>query len=570
MLQKLSIKNIALIESAEISFSYGLNVLSGETGAGKSVILESLNFVLGAKADKTLIRNGESECSVTAEFDVSTSSATKKVFSDFDIDVDDYLIITRKFNLDGKSSIKINGNSATVGMLKKFTSNLVDVHGQSEHFYLLNESNQLDLIDKLGYESNFKIKEKLQTQYSEYKKIISSLNALGGDESQRLVKLDILNYQIKEITEADIKEGEEEELLNVRQKLQHQEKIVTALNSIKSAINDEGGVSDILSNANKISSSICGFGNDFANLDDRISNVGAEIDDICDSVQNLLDGFDFGEYDADYIEDRLDLIKKIKRKYGKDFNEISEFLQKAIVEKENLENFNEVARDLLIKKKEKETVLYNLYNELSSLRKQTSKDFAVRVVNEFKELGMQNGQFFVRFNEFPDIESCKFESDNGVDEVSFMFSANLGENVKPLSFVISGGEMSRFMLAIKAQTAKCNEISTFIFDEIDSGISGVIAKVVAEKFAKIALDTQIIAVSHLPQISAMADTNLLISKHEHAGRTITKVKTLTEKEKISEIIRLVGGEIESVSAKEHAIDLIDKAIKYKKSIKKSD
>ncbi len=570
MLQKLSIKNIALIESAEISFSHGLNVLSGETGAGKSVILESLNFVLGAKADKSLIRNGESECTVTAEFDVSASSSTKKVFSDFDIEVDDYLIITRKFNLDGKSSIKINGNSATVGMLKKFTSNLVDVHGQSEHFYLLSESNQLDLIDKLGYEDNSLIKEKLQIEYSEYKKIISSLNALGGDESQRLVRLDILNYQIKEISDANIKEGEEEELLIIRQKLQYQEKIVTALNSIKSAINDEGGISDILSNTNKLSSSICAFGDDFVVLDDRICSASAEIDDICNLVQNLLDGFDIDEYDADYVEDRLDLIKKIKRKYGNDFNEIREFLQKAIVEKENLENFNEVARDLLVKKEEKETVLYDLYNELSSLRKQTSKEFAVRVVEEFKELGMQNGQFFVSYNEFPDIANCKFESDNGVDEVSFMFSANLGENVKPLSFVISGGEMSRFMLAIKAQTARCNEISTFIFDEIDSGISGVIAKVVAEKFAKIALDTQIIAVSHLPQISAMANTNLLISKHENAGRTITKVKTLTEKEKIDEIIRLVGGEIQSASAKEHAIDLVDKAIKYKKSIKKSN
>ncbi len=567
MLQKLCIKNIALIENAEISFTDGLNVLSGETGSGKSVILESINFVLGAKADKSLIRNGEKECSVTAEFDVSNNAKIKLVCDDFDFEYEDLLVISRKFNTDGKSNIRINGNPVTVGMLKKFTSNLVDVHGQSEHFYLLNESNQLDLIDKLGGNDNFVVKTKLKVAFDEYKKILSMIDELGGDDNQRLIKIDILNYQINEIKNADVKEGEEEELLDLRQKLQHQEKIISALESIKSAINGDGGVGDILSNASRISLGIASFGDEFAALTDKLSAVSSEIDDICDNINNLLDGFDCVEFDADYVEDRLDLIKTIKRKYGKDYSGIIGFLHNALVEKEKLENFNEESEKLVIEKSKKERVIYNLYEELDLLRKKTAADFSAKVEREFKELGMANGQLFVEFSEFPKLEDCKFTSSNGIDNVSFMFSANLGEQAKPLSHIISGGEMSRFMLAIKVQTSKCNDISTFIFDEIDAGISGAIAKIVAEKFAKIALNTQIIAVSHLPQISAMADTNLLISKSESSGRTVTKVKMLTYQEKINEIIRLVGGDSDSLSAKEHAIELIEKATKYKKDLK---
>lgn len=563
MLTKLTIKNIALIERANIELTNGLNVLSGETGSGKSVIIESLNFALGAKADKTLIRSGETECLVTAEFDVSDNSLIKSVYAELDYDYEDILIISRKFNIEGKSSIKINGNSATVGMLRKFTSVLVDVHGQSEHFHLLKNSNQLALIDKFGSDKISDVKSNLSNVYTEYKNVVKELNELGGDESARMIRLDVLNYQINEIERANVLEGEEEELKSIREKLKNQEKILTALNGIKSAVNDEGGASDILSNASRLSSSISGFSADFEALNNKLFDLYANLDDISDSINSLIDSFDFSEYNPDEIEDRLDVIKSLKKKYGSTVNDIYLYLENAKEEKSKLENFNENAKKLLDRQLELQRVLYDYYIDLSNLRKHYSDIFAKNVLSELKELGMSSAKFTVNFNEFSDFDSCKFNSSNGIDEIEFLFSANLGEPLKSLSSVISGGEMSRFMLAIKAQTAKYNDISTFIFDEIDAGISGKIAKVVAEKFYKISKDVQIIAITHLPQISVMADNNLLIYKSEIQDKTITNVKKLDFDDKVIEISRLVGGDSNSQTAIDHAKEMISLANEYK-------
>lgn len=563
MLTKLTIKNIALIECASIELTNGLNVLSGETGSGKSVIIESLNFALGAKADKSLIRSGESECLVVAEFDVSDNSLIKEIFNEFDFDYEDTLIISRKFNAEGKSSIKINGNSATVGMLRKFTSILVDVHGQSEHFHLLKNSNQLSLIDKFGGEQIADVKLKLHNTYSEYKNVVKELNDLGGDESARMIRLDVLNYHINEIEKANLLEGEEEELKALREKLKNQEKILTALNSIKSAINDEGGASDIISNASRSSATISGFSAQFEALNSQLLDLYSNLDDVIDSVNSLIDDFDFSEYNIDEIEDRLDVIKTLKKKYGSTISEIYSYLENAKIERNKLENFNENAKILLDKQLKLQGVLYDYYLSLSDLRKQYSKVFSNNVLAELKELGMSSAKFMVEFNDFIDFESCKFNSNNGVDDIEFLFSANLGEPLKSLSSVISGGEMSRFMLAIKAQTAKYNDISTFIFDEIDAGISGKIAKVVSEKLFKISKDVQIIAITHLPQISVMADNNLLIYKTETQNKTITNVKKLGVDDKVFEIARLVGGDSDSQTAIKHAKEMISLANEYK-------
>jgi len=566
MLQKLIIKNIALIDSAEINFTDGLNVLSGETGAGKSVIIESLNFVLGAKADRTLIRSGEAECSVRAEFDVSNNRYLLSIYDEFDLEKEDVLIISRKFTVDGKSSIKINGNTATVGMLKKFTSALVDVHGQSEHFNLLKSSNQLALLDKVGGDEIFNIKSKIKVAYSNYRNILQELDALGGDDSQRLIRLDILNYQINEIEKAELKENEEEELLAIKQKLAHQEKILNALNALKSSVNDEGGISDILGNISKMMSGISDFGKDYSELYDRIESVFSEIDDLADNANELIDDVEVIDYNPDEIESRLEIIKSLKNKYGNTYQDIEDFLRNAKTERERLENFNENAEKLLINKTQAENVLYKYCLELSNLRRDTSNIFAKNIINELSELGMAKATFNINFNDLPSREECEFKSANGIDEVEYLFSANSGEPLKPLSMVISGGEMSRFMLSIKSQTAKYNDISTFIFDEIDSGISGNVAKIVAEKFAKISRDVQIIAITHLPQISAMADNNLLIEKNESNFKTLTSVKTLSAKDKVEEIVRLVGGDVNSDASVKLAEELIENAKNYKLSI----
>ena len=564
MLKKLQIKNIALIDCAEIDFTKGLNVLSGETGSGKSVIIESLNFVLGAKADKTLIRSGQTECFVKAEFDEVDNSNISAVLDEIDVEMDELLIITRKFTIDGKNTIKINGNSVTVGMLKKLTALLVDVHGQSEHFHLLKTTNQLNLIDAVGGDLISSVKNNIQSEYFEYRKVKNDIESLGGDEGQRLTRLDILNYQINEIDSVAMIDGEEEELLDLRKKLMNQERIMNALNSLKSAVSDEGGICDVLSPVLRLIDGVSEYSSDYSELSERLNNVFSEIDDISSVASSLLDDMDFDGVDPNQVENRLELIKSLKKKYGATFAEITAFRQSALDEKGKLEDFDRLYSDLIDKKSLLEKSLFEKYSILSDLRMETSKKFADNVIKQLQELGMPKAQFVVRMLDKPSFSDCKFDSANGFDSLEFFFSANSGEPLKPLAQVISGGEMSRFMLAIKTQTAKVNEVKTFIFDEIDAGISGNVAKVVAEKFAKIAVDTQIVAITHLPQISAMADNNLLILKTESDSSTKTEVKALTKEGKVLEIIRLVGGGKESIAAKSHAMELIENAEAYKK------
>lgn len=566
MLQSLTIKNIALIDNVEINFTKGLNVLSGETGAGKSVIIESLNFVLGAKADKTLIRSGERECFVRAEFLVAGNLSVKDACEDLDISYEDVLIITRKFNLDGRTTIKINGETVTANMLKKVTSLLVDVHGQSDHYNLLKPSNQLLLIDLFGGQDLLAIKSKLQSLFVDYKSVISQLEEFGGDDSSRLLRLDVINYQINEIIKADIKENEEQELKELKLKISNQEKILSALNTIKSALSEDCGVCDVLSNINRVSGSISNINEKYQQVDCRLNSVTSELDDICSDVNILIDDFDSYEIDVDSIEERLDLINNIYRKYGGDYSSVLNFLKQIEEEKLKLENYNELTIELLNKKSKIEKLIYDEYVKLSEKRREHAKIFSGNVLFELKDLRMENASFNIAFTEIKDISECEFVSSNGFDKIEFEFSANLGEPLKPLSMVISGGEMSRFMLSIKSQTAKYDSVSTLLFDEIDTGISGVVAKVVAEKFAKISKNIQLIAISHLPQISAMADNNLLIKKVEENNKTKTMVYELNEQEKVDEVIRLIGGDKDSSAGKMHAEEMIDCAKKFKESL----
>ena len=567
MLALLEIKNVALIDHAVINFDQGLNVLSGETGSGKSVIIESLNFVLGAKADKTLIKNGQNECFVRAEFTNLNNVDIEKTLNEFEIESEEVLIITRKLNVDGKGTVKINGQTVTVSMLKKITSLLVDVHGQSEHFYLLKESNQLEMLDRLGKDEITSKKNIVCNLYNEYKKIIDSISELGGSEKDREIRLDVINYQINEIESADLKEGEEEELKILKDKINNLEKIQLALSNTKCALSDEGGASDILYNATKSISSVTALDPKFNDLYNRLYSVMSEIDDISNTTSNILDDFSNEDVDINYIEDRLDKIKVLKRKYGDNYDDITNFLASIIEEKNKLINFNDIYKNLLDEKTLIEDKLYVEYKKLSDIRRLVANKLSKNVVSELIELGITKGQFYVVFNDFASKDECEFNSPNGIDRVCFMFSANQGQPAKPLSDVISGGEMSRFMLAIKSQTAKENYLSTFIFDEIDAGISGNVAKVVAKKFAKISTDVQVIAITHLPQISVMADNNILITKTENDNSTLTNVKILDDNDKVNEIIRLIGGDSSSLSAKDLANQLISEANEYKKTLK---
>ena len=318
MINRLLIKNIALIENAQLDFKKGLNVLSGETGSGKSVILESINFVLGDKADKSLIRTGSEECFVEAEFDVSGNNAIQNLFEEFDMEKEDVLIVSRKFNLEGRSNIKINGNTVTVSNLKKFTSHLVDVHGQSEHFFLLNTSNQLNLLDKYCGEKVKSLKEEIRKDYFNYSMIIKDLEENCANESHREIRIDVLKYQINEIEKADLKEGEEEQLLNLKERLKNQEKITNALSSVRESFTSEGGIFDITSNSIRNLSFISSLDEKYQALCERLNSCYAELEDLKDQCQLLLEDFSYNEYSLDEIQERLDVIKSLKKKHEKE------------------------------------------------------------------------------------------------------------------------------------------------------------------------------------------------------------------------------------------------------------
>ena len=547
MLDRLCVKNVALIDEADISFDRGLNVLSGETGSGKSVLLDSINFVLGSKADRTMIRHGESEAFVKAEFSVGQDSEACRKLEEMDIECDGNIIISRKLNADGKGGIKINGNTVTLSMLKTVTLHLVDVHGQSEHFFLQSEQNQLKVIDGLCGEQAESLKRSLS-------ELIAAMKALGGDEAERARRLDLLDYQIKEIKSADLKAGEYDELKARQNVIQNAEKILTALNTVKNIFDDDGGISDGISSSMREIGRIADIGEDYENIYVRLESLNAEAADISESISDAMDAISFNEGEARQVEERITLINSLKKKYGADEIEILRFLEKAESEFSVISDSAELLEKYGSDIAACNVGIYNLCVKLSELRKKAAENFCEKVVEQLKTLNIPDAKFRVNFKDF-DMSTADLNSVNGCDDIFFEFSANKGEPFKPLYKVISGGELSRFMLAVKTQFKDLNGISTYIFDEIDAGISGFTAVTVANKFKDIAKVTQILAVSHLPQVCAASDSQFLIYKSERDGKTYSDIKKLSHSEKISEIVRLTGS-IESDTAYKHAEELI--------------
>lgn len=565
MLSKLTIKNVALIEKAEIIFGKGLNVLSGETGAGKSVILDSVNFVLGAKADRSMIRYGESECMVKAEFAVNENAKAVAVLREMDIDSDGEIIISRKFSDAGKNAVKINGNTVTATMLRQVTDCLVDVHGQSEHFFLLKESNQLKTLDSVvGGELTPK-KRDLYELLQKKRAIDEKIAKLGGDEKERSRRLELLKFQIDEIEAVALKEGEEEELLAKRNKMNNLEKIITALRDALGALSSEVGVLDGLRVAKRALSGISKLDGEYAAACEKLESLALDAEDVAETLSGLTDALYFDENEAEEVEARLDVVRSLQRKYGANKEEIDAYLQTIQAEYELLSDCEGQYAALTAEKAKTEKKIYAVCKEITALRKKHGEAFCTRVTEELKTLNIPHAQFAIEFNEYDETDAAKAHT-SGLDEIRFLFSANAGEPMKPLGKIISGGEMSRFMLAIKTQLSDVNEISTYIFDEIDAGISGKTAKVVGEKLARIAKETQIIAVSHLAQIAAMSDDEYFIEKRETDGKTVTNVHTLDDDGKIREIVRLLGGDGDEKYATKHAEELLKQAKEYKTAI----
>ena len=557
MLRTLYLKNVALVDEAEIAFSEGLNVLSGETGAGKSVILDSIDFVLGAKADKGMIRSGQSECSVRAEFSCDPE-LLRPVLEELDLEESDTLLIVRRLNADGRSSLRVNGCPMTAAMLRKLTSRLVDVHGQSEHFFLLKEANQLRLLDQIA--GTKEAGEKVGELLKERRALQEKLSSLGGDEGERERRADILRFQIEELENAALKEGEEEELLALRAKYQNAEKILGGLKTVRDAILSDGGAADAVNIAHRGLLSIVRYG-DYDALSERLENALAELEDIGETAESLAEELDIDEREAERVESRLDEIRSLKKKYGGSVEEALSFLARAREELSLLENSAEECERLRARLENNSGLLYAACRKLTELRKAGAEGFTERVVGELRTLNIPSARFEIAFEPYSEEDLPRVNSD-GLDRVRFLFSANAGEPPKELGKIISGGEMSRFMLAVKAQLSSLGSIGTYIFDEIDAGIGGKTARVVAEKFSAIARSTQIIAVSHLAQIAAFADREFLIEKQEAEGRTFSRIRLLGEEERREELVRLLGGD-RSESALRHADELLESARAYK-------
>ncbi len=555
MLKTLYIGNVALIDEAEISFSEGLNVLSGETGSGKSVILDCIDFVLGAKADKGMIRFGQEECSVRAEFSCE-DPAVLSLLDEMDLERDETLVLSRRLNREGKGGAKINGCPVTSSMLRRLTSHLVDVHGQSEHFFLIKESNQLRLLDRIAGEEAEEKKAELKALLVQRRESEAQLASLGGDEGARERRLDILRFQIAELGRAELKEGEEEELSLLRTKYANAEKIAEGLETARDALRSDGCGIDCVGGAQRALSAILRYG-EYASYAERLQDARAELSDIAESLDGCLAELEIDEAEREHVETRLDEIRALKKKYGGTVAEALSYLKKAEAECEMLENSGEVCEHCKAEITRCNRKLYEASLALREIRMRAAEGFTQSVTEELRTLNIPSARFEVQFDDFSESDADR-ATETGMGGARFLFSANAGEPPKELSKIISGGEMSRFMLAIKARLSSYGSIGTYIFDEIDAGIGGRTARVVAEKFCAIARSTQIIAVSHLAQIAAYADRQFLIEKGEREGRTHTKIREVSGEERQRELARLIAGGETELSLR-HADELLRQA-----------
>ena len=527
MLIELHIKNLALIKKADIYFKEGLSVLSGETGAGKSILIDSINLALGAKANKDIIRVGENEGFVELIFTLDEKRKEKLKAMDISFE-DDILILTRKISTS-RSVCRINDETVTLGKLREITDTLIDIHGQHEHQSLLSAGNNLVLLDSFCPKELSKLKSELSNDYGELKKINQRIQE-GIDERLRKREIDILDFEINEIKDAKIKENEEEELEQVFKKGKNISKINDVLVELLSELENESignNIRDVF---------------DIVSLDDSLNVVVSNLNTIEDLISETihytnryLDSLEYNERECDKVIERLDTIRHIKSKYSNDYHKIQELLK----EKENRLNFlKDFGEEVVLLRKSAAKLEESILERctlISAMRKEVAVALTGKIKEELEDLNFLGVEFEIRFTKKDKI------SRDGYDAVDFLISTNPGQPMKPLQMVASGGELSRIMLALKTVFASSDDIQTLIFDEIDTGISGKTAVKVGEKLMNISRGRQVLCISHLPQIAVMADQNLFISKSTDGKTTQTNIDLLDKEGKIKEIARLIGG-----------------------------
>lgn len=552
MLSNLQIENIAVIKSASIDFENGFNVMTGETGAGKSIVIDSLNAILGERTSRELIRSGADSASVCAEFQ-NVGDNVKNELEKLGIEKDDTLIVSRKLTPDGKNVCRINGMPATVSMLKALGVQLVNIHGQLDNQSLLSPETHCSFIDKLagsGRELN-----KFKELYSLYIKKENELKSLNTDVNEKNRRLDILNYQIEEIQKADIRPGEKDELTEKLGFLRNAEKVLDLLHTAYAALNGDGempGAADVAADAASKLLSAADYSSDFTEtangVNDAAMNLSAYTEELRDKIYSL----DYDPNETERAEERLDVIYRLSQKYGDSEEDILAYLENAEKERDALSFSDERAEQLRAETEKAYNEALAAAKKLSEIRIEAGKKFSADVERELAFLDMPSVKFVVN-------DSVGELYENGIDNIEFLLSANAGEEPKPLSKIASGGELSRIMLAIKCVLSELDDIDTLIFDEIDSGVSGRAALKIAAKMKELSKTHQVICVTHLAQIAAFADEHKLISKEEKDGRTYTCIASLDYNGRKYELARIMGGLTVTQSILNSAEELLSSA-----------
>lgn len=560
MLQTLSIKNFAIIENTSLNFDLGFNVLIGETGAGKSIIFDALKFVLGEKANKENIRSGCSQLSVKATFLNPNKNVLEKL-NEYQIDCDDVLIISRTYNIDGKSNCSVNGETVTVNMLKQLGDLLYDIYGQNDSTSLLNVKNHLKIMDMYNPEILQDEKLQIKNELIEYKTIEEKINAIGGQGADRERLIDLLSYQINEIESLNIRNNEDVELQQEINSLSNYEKLTTNLENCYNLLSNNNlnsGLNNLIS--------VLEYAPTLKECFDRLQSSIIEIDDIKSNIKEYLSNLSSSDNNIDELNERLDKIKFIKKKYGPTIQDVYEFLDKSKNQLDDLLNGEEKLSKLILLKQQKKEMLYELSLRLHKKRVAISKEIECKVKEELESLGMKNTVFTIKFDSMPHIDNAEF-TNNGLDKVEFLFSANIGESQKSLSKIISGGEMSRFMLALKNVFNKSEDVSLLVFDEIDSGVSGEIGLKVGQKLALLSKKYQVLCITHLAQVTALADKFIFIKKYVENNVTKSVATYLDDKEILVYLSSLFGSVTSDVSIM-HAQELLNLAKEYKNSLNK--
>ena len=562
MLLNLHVKNFAIIDEIDMDFSEGLNILTGETGAGKSIILGSLNIALGAKADKDLIRTGCEYALVEITFLAKEKEVIDKL-NEYDIIPEDGEVLIQRKITPTRSVFKVNSENVTAAVIKDIASVLIDVYGQHDYQNLLNQRKHIEILDSYGDDDLNKALSEYKNTYSEYLKLKALTQSPEIDEVKREREISLLEYQIKEIEEASLKIGEEEEIEERLKVLENASKIQNSLNMVKGIINEnEGNVSDMIDVSLREMSQIASFDDNLNSLFEDLNSVSAMISDIERNAGRLLDNYSPDEEELYRTRERFDLINNLERKYGRTIEDVLNYFEEKQKELNELIDY-ETKREEVLKAFEKiKADLEKDAGKLTKIRKKTAEKFEKEIIENLTDLNFNQNEFKVEITPLDDY------SPNGIDRVGFCISLNPGESVKPLENVSSGGELSRIMLALKTAGADKNNSQTYIFDEIDAGISGVTAWKVAKKLALLSLNHQIICITHLQQIASMADIHFEIRKEiSDNSRTETIIEKLDKEGEIREISRMLGDEFESEKFRENAIEIKKQAMDYKNEIR---